>query len=197
MFCAGTWSDTPGPLRMSRDAAAIACLCRAARAAVRASSWPAVVRIRRDGMVLEPASGAFNETEAPGQSVQAAVDRCRPGGSILLLPGVHEGPMVLGETETHLFGRNAARLWMRRGALITSTAPVATVDRLILWPMLEWKSSYGVHITSGRLRLQACDVDCLWSACIVIEGAATNPLVIGCRCGAGYARSNIVSAASF
>ena len=54
------------------------------------------MRVGPGGHVLEPASGAFDVTVAPGEDVQAAVGRCPPGGCVLLLPGTHDGPLVLG-----------------------------------------------------------------------------------------------------
>ena len=40
-------------------------------------------------MVREPAAGAFDEVVAPGGPIQAAIDRCREGGAILLQPGTY------------------------------------------------------------------------------------------------------------
>ena len=74
-----------------RDAAALACVCRAAAAAAPTSKWRSAVRIGPGGHVLEPASGTFDVTVVPGEDVRAAIDRCPSGGSVLLLPGVHEG----------------------------------------------------------------------------------------------------------
>ena len=78
-----------------RDAAALACVCRAAAAAAPTSKWRSAVRISPNGFVLEPADGTFDVTVAPGEDMQAAVDRCPPGGCVLLLPGTHEGRIVL------------------------------------------------------------------------------------------------------
>ena len=79
-----------------RDAAALACVCATSANAAPSTKWPRKVRIGRGGAVLEPASGAFDVTVAPGEDVQAAVKRCPPGGCVMLLPGPHEGPLVLG-----------------------------------------------------------------------------------------------------
>ena len=90
------------------------------------------VTIAADGTVLAPASGAFDVTVAPGHAVQAAVDACPTGGSVLLLPGTHEGPLVLGprqdleedeegplilsaDKEVHVFGRGRATLRTTNG----------------------------------------------------------------------------------
>ena len=82
---------TPAP----RDAAALACVCANAAAAYREGRWPGAVRTKRSGAVLEPANGAFDVKVSPGTDVQAAVTACPPGGSVLLLPGKHAGPVVL------------------------------------------------------------------------------------------------------
>ena len=55
----------------------IACVCRAAADAASASRWHSAVRVCHSGVVLEPASGAFDVTVAPGEDVQAAVDASR------------------------------------------------------------------------------------------------------------------------
>ena len=76
----------------------MACVCRRSAAAAPASLWHARARVGgRAGAVLAPASGAFDVTVAPGASVQEGVDRCPPGGSLLLAPGVHLGPLILGD----------------------------------------------------------------------------------------------------
>ena len=64
---------------------------------------------RRGEWVFPP--DAFDVTVAPGRDVQAAVKRCPRGGSVLLLPGVHEGPLDLTAGKTvHVFGRGRAVL---------------------------------------------------------------------------------------
>ena len=79
-----------------RDAAFLACTLKPARDAYLLSAWPRRVRISESGYVHEPASGAFDVIVAPSENVQAAVERCPPGGCVLLLPGFHAGPLVLG-----------------------------------------------------------------------------------------------------
>ena len=47
-------------------------------------------------MAAAPAApAAYDVSVAPGESVQAAVDRCPAGGAVLLRPGVHRGPVVI------------------------------------------------------------------------------------------------------
>ena len=109
--------------------------CRgAAAAAASASNWRSASRFYRSGAVLEPASGTFDVTVAPGEDVQAAVDACPPGGSVLLLPGTHAGPLVLlADKEVHVFGRGHATLRTASGtAVVTSEAAVATCDGLVI-----------------------------------------------------------------
>ena len=140
----------------------LACSFRAARAVYPQSTWPRAVRITIGGEVLEPASGAFDVTVAPGENVQAAVDRCPPGGCVLLLPGEHAGPLVLGpprkkrraggrggsgekasgsgsgalpspvDKEVHVFGRGQAVLRTSAGHVVSSTAAKGTLDGLTI-----------------------------------------------------------------
>ena len=180
----------PGP----RDAAMLACALPCAAWAHRASRWFRTVRTKRDGTVIEPA--AFDVTVAPGENVQAAVDRCPPGGCVLMLPGTHEGPLVLtADKVVHVFGRRQATLRTTVGHVLVCDASTATVDGLLIRcesedadfdPMADeeedFEGDYGVWIRGGELRLQGCDLTSTWDACVRIEGgAATNPAVIGCR----------------
>ena len=132
--------------------------------------------------MLEPASGTFDVTVAPGEPVQAAVDRCPPGGSVLLQPGMHAGRLVLApDQEVHVFGRGRATLRVADGNVLTSSSAVATVDGLILRREAGGGNRYCVWIRSGRLRLQACDVTCASISCIGIEGGA-DPTITACKC---------------
>ena len=144
---------TPAP----RDAAALACVCANAAAAYREGRWPRTVRTKRSGAVLEPANGAFDVTVAPGDGVQAAVDRCPPGGCVLLLPGTHEGPLVLPANKVvHVFGRGLATLRSAISDVLTSWAASSTVDGLLVRQEGEDEDDEGrgVRIRGGRLRLQ-------------------------------------------
>ena len=173
---------------MGRDAAALACVCRAAAAAAPASRWRSAVRVGRSGAVFEPASGAFDVTVAPGgQPVQAAVDACPTGGCVLLLPGTHDGPLVLAAGKVvHVFGRGRATLRAATGAVVTSEAVEGTLDGLILRREVGGTGNNRrdcVWINGGRLRLQACDVTCAepYAACVFIEGGA-DPTLVVCKC---------------
>ena len=247
---------------MRRDAAALACVCKDAAAALPTSRRHAAVRVGRSGAVLEPANGAFDVTVAPGEDVQAALDRCPPGGCVLLLPGVHAGPLVLGigpregpryqsaelpglcdtdseggsedegedeeeegegggggghphlasepseedgegeeggggrggtvaasvDKAVHVFGRGRASLRTAGGAVVASEAATATCDGLII----RHDSKAGcfgfgsspntcVWVSSGALRLQACDITRSTGACVSIEGGA-DPMLVNCWC---------------
>ena len=186
-----------------RDAAALACSFKAAKAAYAQSKWPRTVRICRNGTVREPASGAFDVTVAPGEGVQASVDACPPGGCVLLLPGTHEGPLVLAADKVvHVFGRGQATL--RAGSTspvppltsfpteravsgpmapaVTCFADEATLDGLVIRQVTDViGGGCGVSIRGGRLRLHACDISSKQYACVSIEGNA-DPTVTSCRC---------------
>ena len=126
--------------------------------------------------ILTP--GSFDVTVAQGESVQVAVDRCPEGGSVLLLPGTHVGGVVLSKT-VHLFGRGKARLRAADGDVLTSTAPSATVDGLII-RREPGGADHGIWVQGGRLRLQACDIVSASAACVAISRGA-DPVVHGCR----------------
>ena len=168
---------------MCRDAAALACVCRAATAAALASKWPRTVRIGPGGHVLEPASGTFDVTVAPGEGVQAAVNRCPPGGSVLLLPGTHAGPLVLPTgKEVHVFGRGRATILTAQGFVVTSDSAVATLDGLVIRREAGGYGGRGVFIEGGALRLQACDITSASesSFCVFIQGG--DPVLASCTC---------------
>ena len=179
-----------------RDAATLACAFKAAADARLASKWNSAVRIAPGGLVLVPASGAFDVTVAPGENVQAAVDACPPGGCVLLLPGAHDGPLVLAAGKVvHVFGRGRALLQTSTGTLVTSESATSTLDGLIIRREAshndeeeeeveeEEEDDFSVWIKGGRLHLQACDVTsaALDSTCVVIEGGA-DPLLVSCKC---------------
>ena len=119
---------------MEWDAGSGSCLAvPAAELATIASWWAKQHAAARaappPGAVLPPAT--FDVTVPPGESLQAAVSRCPAGGSILLLPGRHAGPLVIAK-ELHVFGRGAAVLIAEGDDVISSSAPKATVDGLVI-----------------------------------------------------------------
>ena len=153
--------------------------------------WRSVLRVGINA-VLESVSGAFDVTVPPGEDVQVAVNRCPPGGSVLLLPGTHNGPLVLrANKEVHVFGRGQATLRTAAGFVVSSEAVKATLDGLIIRHDAEIHSSNCVvGIRSGRLRMQACIITSAQVVCIYISGGA-DPLVISCKCvwgGLGLSR---------
>ena len=130
-----------------------------------------------------PAS--FDVTVSPRESLQAAIDRCREGGSILLLPGVYEGGVILSK-EVHLYGRGEATLRRAAGEghVITSTAPAATLDGLVvrMGPHEEGEEGhFGILITAGSLLVRHCDVSSQSRSSIVVWGASVNPAILGCK----------------
>ena len=155
------------------------------------------MRISRSGAVLEPASGAFDVAVAPGDNVQAAVDACPVGGCVLLLPGTHDGPLVLAVGKVvHVFGRGRATLRASTGTVVTSDAAEGTLDGLIIRREAGGADSCRdcVWIKGGRLRLQACDVTCaaLNVPCVWIEGGA-DPTLVACKCARGLSPSLLAS----
>ena len=136
------------------------------------------------GWVFPP--DAFNVTVVPGQAVQAAVDACPANGSVLLLPGTHDGPLVLTAGKVvHVFGRGSATLRAAMGTVVTSEAAESTLDGLIIRREAGGTSNSGndgVWIKGGRLRMQACDVTSTFTGiCVVIEGGA-DPILAACKC---------------
>ena len=167
------------------------CVCQDAAAAAPVCKWRSAVRVGPNGLVLEPANGTFDVTVAPGEDVQAAVDRCPPGGSVLLLPGPHDGPLVLSADKVvHVFGRGRATLRTAMGAVLTSEAVEASVDGLVI--RREAGGGFNlcdcVWIKRGGLRLQACDVASAAGGhcCLAIDGGS-DPLVTACKCEQGVA----------
>ena len=126
------WSAVLDHVDASSVAAAVACTCKAAHAAHRSGKWARRVRVSpRSGGVLEPVASfdvvanATHITYARGNDVdlltfdsnqelynlQAAIDACPHGGSVLLLPGDHDGPVEVGRDKVvHVFGRGLARI---------------------------------------------------------------------------------------
>ena len=130
-----------------------------------------------------PAS--FDVTVSPREPLQAAIDRCRKGGSVLLLPGAYEGGVVLSK-EVHLFGRGEATLLRTagEGPVITSTAPAATLDGLVVRLGLHAEGeegNFGILITAGSLLVRHCDVCSLSEHCISVVGASASPTILGCK----------------
>ena len=103
---------------------------------------------------------------------------------MLLLPGTHKGPLVLAAGKVvNVFGRGRATLQTVAGDVLTSAAAASTIDGLIVRTELHTtgEGHYGILITSGKLRVQACDVSCLSRSGICIRGPTADPFVTGCH----------------
>lgn len=149
------------------------------------------MRISPDGTVHAPSSGTFDVAIAPGSNVQDGVDACPPGGSVLLLPGTHLGPLMLGaDKEVHVFGRGRATLQTAEGCVVTSTAPVATLDGLVIRREaaaegVQEAVGATVRIHDGGVRLQACDITNVAEGnpmvhyCVEVYNA--QPTLVGCN----------------
>ena len=133
--------------------------------------------------------GAFDVEVAPGGDVQLAVDNCRAGGSVLLLPGTHEGPLVLApRQDVRVFGRGRAALRSATTkAVLTFFNNASTVDGLILRREADGSGECGapiegcgVLIEGGQARLQACDITSVSIACIALTDGA-KPVLALCR----------------
>ena len=145
----------------SLEAATLACTCSLARQAYRESKWPDLVRIKRDGTVLEPSSGRFDVTVAPGDPVYGSIVICPAGGSVLLLPGVHKGRIRIFEKEVHVFGRHLATLWSSEAIpLVRSSFPRGSLVGLTLQHIGSpaQPSVCCLSVTGGFLRVQACNI---------------------------------------
>ena len=83
-----------------------------------AAAWRAVTappRVGADGALIEPAR--CSQSVRPGQDLQAALDACPYGGSLRLLPGLHEIPcMLVARGAVAIFGPHDEK---HEGATIT------------------------------------------------------------------------------
>ena len=131
--------------------------------------------------VPEPPLGAFDAILEPGEPLQSAVDGLRAGGSLLLAAGTHEGPLLLGPKEVHIFGRGEAVLQASEGDIVVSSAPVATLDGVIVRRSPGGEASTGVWVKGGGLRLQRCDVSSAAGACVTVS-EGSDPVITGCKC---------------
>ena len=107
---------------------------------------------------LEPPDGAFDVTVSPGEPLQAAIARAKPGATVLLLPGEHAGPVEFPPgAVVHLFGRGRAVLSDSSLNSVVSDAAVGTIAGLILRstrpaPAPEAGEEEAEHITAFLLR---------------------------------------------
>ena len=127
--------------------------------------------------VLPPSDGAYDVTIAPGENVQAGVDRCPPGGSVFFLPGTHAGPLRIASKKViRMFGGGRAILRSTTGDTIDCSDAEASLDGLILRGRVPQAAreegsitrlsddelycpmSYCISAKGGDLRIQACDI---------------------------------------
>ena len=185
MICVAVSPSLPHP----RDAAALACVCANTARAYREGHWPRAVRVKRSGAVLEPFSGTFDVTVAPGEDVQDAVDRCPLGGCVLLQPGRHEGHLVLAAgQEVHVFGRGQATLRSTTEIVLKCEGASATVDGVSLKRLPATGGGFldrCIYILSGALRLQTCDIISAVDSGIsawATDGAEFDLSLVECKC---------------
>ena len=165
------------------------------------TTWWSAQSSGRANFVPQPA--AFDVTVAPGDYLQAAVDRCPPGGSVLLLPGLHPGSLLLTK-DVHVFGRGAAEIRSSNSAhVIVSVAPDAVIDGLILRSQPDlghesptiadlavglaernWNTCTCVEVVGGRLRMQACHIDRAIGDGVQVTARAEVEIV-ACQCAGG------------
>ena len=209
---AGGWALPPGTPLLRKQAPPVApplphvvqhlppaeALSPAERAAI-AAWWAAQHEAKcaaaPAGWVFPPET--FDIAVAPGVNVQTAIDRCPPGGTVLLLPGTHEGPLVLrADQEVHVFGRGKATLRTSAEHVIVSASEKATLDGLVVRTGAHSFGSghFGILVTSGKLRVQACDVSSQSRAGICAKGPSADPFVVCCHLHHG-ARAGIKFAA--
>ena len=132
-----------------------------------ASKWPPyspLPHVAPDGTVSEPLSGRFSvicRPEEGEEGIQRAILDCEEGGSILLREGVYHVTRALRLNRiVHIFGRGRAELRLISTigfAFVECSSPSATLDRLRIDNPTK-RGSHTLHITSGHLRLQCCDV---------------------------------------
>ena len=113
-----------------------------------------------------PTPSTFDVIVVAGSPLQAALDRCPVGGTVLLLPGEHTGPVVINHT-MRIFGRGEATIqgiesdnvvsWTVR---VDRNAPHTVLDGVYIIPHQE-SASIAVSslcIKATAVRLQFCGV---------------------------------------
>ena len=145
----GGWSDGDGLSALLLGSGASGALpFRIAR-----GSYPVV----DGGVVYEPASGAFDAVLHPEEGgLQAAVDSCAEGGSVLLLPGIYDltEKLSIGRS-VHIFARGRTEIRMCLSGYILTSGASITLSGLCI-ENLSPCYSRSVSITGGSTRLQVC-----------------------------------------
>ena len=170
------WSAVMDRVDASSVAAAVACTCQAARAAHRTCMWARRVRVSpRSGGVLEPVA-AFDAVVDAAANLQAAIDACPHGGSVLLLPGDHAGPINVGRDKVvHVFGRGLARIAVDVQPRVAEfslkcVATTSTFDGVAF--------ASTVAVGGGGARFQHCE---FLSECAMGVVTGGDPVVTQCR----------------
>ena len=184
--------------------------CKALRSAVSASKWPPwspLPVIAEDGAVSEPPSGRFSATCHPrdgGAGIQAALDACEEGGTILLEEGIYDflfGQCLLINRRVHVFGRGTAILnftaFTRDSEseedgfdlhFITCTSSVS-LDRVRIVTNTDFDEVVTISIVDGgRLRLQQCEISAEPYAgfyCIRVSGPTARAELLECQISVG------------
>ena len=164
--------------------------------------------------VFPPSDGAYDVTIDPGENVQAGVDRCPPGGSVLLLPGTHLGPLSIGAGKAvHVFGGGRAILRSTMAENVSCDAADASLDGLILRSgdsRVAWESmliplgtgdyrqsrGYCISVGGGSVRVQACDISGGLRGCVDLRDHAVADIArcrYGERRGVGEAFLSLLS----
>ena len=166
------WSAVLDRVDASSVAAAVACTCQATRAAHRSGKWARRVRVSpRSGGVLEPVA-AFDAVVDAATNLQAAIDACPAGGSVLLLPGDHAGPINVGRDKVvHVFGRGLARIVTAVAEYsLKCVATTSTFDGVAF--------ASTVAVGGGGARFQHCE---FLSECAMGVVTGGDPVVTRCR----------------
>ena len=158
--------------------------------------WPPYSNIplfALDGIVSEPLSGRFSiicRPEDGGEGIQCAIRNCDEGGSILLREGVYLVTERLRlDRAVHIFGQGKAELrgGVPGGYMVHSTSSSATLDRIRIDSGIG-KPASTLHIPSGHLRLQGCDVSSRSDqvhSLVDAAGSSTLADMLGCSFSGG------------
>ena len=143
------------------------------------------------GWVFPP--DTYDVIVSPGEDVQAAVDRCPSGGSVLLMPGTHHGTLTLkgenggtySEKSIRVFGRGLATLrysgrHRNDTVIFSNTFGHVVFDGLIVHQDSGLGGACLRLYRGGTATVQACDLSSRESECM--ESGGGNELsMTGCR----------------
>jgi len=172
--------------RSSGHAAHAAFVCQTAFHAYKTSPrWSRSVRIAPTSRRVLPPLAGHDVEVAPGECLQAAINACPQGGSVLMRPGVHAGTFELHlHRVVHVFGAGQAILRAPESkgasvsALVASNATASTLDGIVFVDPHAKCSKALVLVRGGSLRVQACDLVAAEGTCIRI--ATGTPVIERC-----------------